>query len=179
MAKGNNTGAIVILAILALGGLGLSGYMFVEDRFLGGDEHDAYKLIGVWENLEGSGTDFNITFQNPQYQNNEYFSLSTTNTTFNLLLEGWYKLTISTTWTSLDPTEVYRAYVMKNGVTHSAIFEMWHPAEIQMKLDVELYLYSNSTDSYHIHCYESGFTDPFGLATNQIFNTAYLEYITI
>ena len=95
MAKGGNIGAIVILSILALGGLGLSGYMFVEDQFLGGNEyvsdhdhdlipheHEMYTLVGVWEDLGGSGTEFNVSYQDIQVNQSEYFSLSTLTTRY-------------------------------------------------------------------------------------------------
>lgn len=39
IANGGKTAAIVILSIISLGELGLSGYMFVEDQFLGGNEY--------------------------------------------------------------------------------------------------------------------------------------------
>ena len=103
MAKGNKTGAIVILAILALGGLGLSAYMFIEDQFLGGNEyvpdheHDyedkSYKLVGLWDELDGVGDNFNISFSHNITAENEYVTL-TGGTTFNLTQQGWYKFTI-------------------------------------------------------------------------------------
>ena len=41
----NNKGAVIFLAILAIGGLGLSGYMFITDLFFAEEDIQNLKLV--------------------------------------------------------------------------------------------------------------------------------------
>ena len=188
MANGKNTAAFIILTILAVGGLGLSGYMFVEDQFLGGDEyvpehehdliphdHEMYTLVGIWDELEGSGTDFNLTFQDLEYQNSEYFSLSTANDTITLLQEGWYKFTIATTWISLDSSNYYDLYAKRNGTTIHGLVEISYPPSAVFTTYLVFFVYSEGNDDVWIECQSSG--DTYQVAPNDQFNHAYLEYV--
>lgn len=198
MANANKTGGIAILAILALCGLGLSGYMFVEDRFLGGEEYltqedlndyvteedlidyvteddlDVYKLVGAWDNLEGSGTVFNLTLLDRELHLMEYFSINLANDTITLLHEGWYKFTLLTTWVNLDSTAYYRATGFKNGIQDYSK-EFQKPSATTLGFEFTYYVYSNGTDSIFMQGYST--SDSFGVAANSAYNAAYLEYL--
>ena len=182
MAKGGNTGAIVILSILALGGLGLSGYMFVEDQFLGGNEyvpdheHGMYTLVGAWDELDGSGTDFNISYQDIQLNQSEYFSLNAANDTFTLLQEGWYKLTVCTTFTSLIAPNTYRGIVYENGAMSHGLFDI-EPVIDTFPMNIIYYVYSVGNKTVHINCFSIG-GDSYSVAGNDLYNAAFLEYLT-
>jgi hypothetical protein len=176
MAKGSNTGAIVILAILALGGLGLSGYLFIDDLFLGGDESN--KLVAVWEELTGTGDDFNITFNDNQITANNYATLSNANTSISLNEVGWYKLTITTVWISLDSGNFYFMKIIKNGIPTDNPAYSGYPQESTLAISVVYFVFSDGDDIYTLNC-QSNAGDSFSISANQVYNQMTLEFVVV
>jgi len=187
MAKGNNIGAVVILAILALGGLGLSGYMFIEDRFLGGNEyvpdHDheyedkSYKLVGLWDSLSGTGDAFNITFASNKTAENGYVTL-TGGTTFDLTQQGWYKFTIVAIFINLDPADYYYTRSYRNGAISEMAGYIHYPQSDGAYLNMESYVYSEGNTSIYFTC-AAAFGDSFSITGNNYYNHAWLEYAVL
>ncbi len=174
MAKGSNTAAIVILAILALGGLGLSGYMFINDQFFGGDETNL--LLAVYEESYGSGISFNISFGVNQLNPSEYFTLSADNETFTFHHEGWYKFTFNTYWTGLLPTDGYVLGVYKNGVVVEHPGYVTNAADSIYALNLEYYLHCDVDDSIYFKC-NSVYGDSFSMPGEHSYDQIILEYI--
>ncbi len=180
MAKGSNIGAIIILAILALGGLGLSGYMFIEDKFLGGNEyvpyheHESYQLVGLWNSLSGSGDVFNLTFTANETNDNNYVTL-TGGTIFNLTQQGWYKFTIATILINLATTDYYYVRSFRNEVVSELIGYIHNPAETGGYLFMEYYTYSDGDDLIYFTC-GSSLGDSFSITGNNNYNHAWVEY---
>ena len=129
MSKGGNKGAAIFCAILAVGSLGLSGYMFVEDRFLGGNEYvpeheheynftEGFRLVALWEDLDGNFTApssyFPIEFHNETILDTDYVSVFS-ETQFFLPLEGIYKITLNILLLDLSPSSFYILYLTRNG----------------------------------------------------------------
>ena len=48
----NNKGVVILLAIIAVAGLGLSGYMFTMDLLSEEPEYGNLKLVAFWDDLE-------------------------------------------------------------------------------------------------------------------------------
>ncbi len=182
MAKGGNVAGFVILSILALGGLGLSGYMFIDNEFLGGSlpyhEHESHKLVAVWDGLNGVGTEFNVSFSDIQLNNSDYFTMDSNNETITLDVRGWYKVTIITTWISLDVTNKYYFRYHRNGEIEGFPGYLEYPEEATVSLSISYYIYSVGNDTTYFHCHSS-LADSFGLAANQGYNQAILEYCDI
>ena len=185
MAKGSNIGAVIFLAILALGGLGLSGYMFINDQFLGGDEHthdliphehEGYELVAVWEQISGSGNDFYLNVSYNQLPQNEFCGLTDGNTTFNLTQKGWYRFAIQTTWNSLLATEDYSLAVEKNEIETAKIMYLFDPPEIYWSMNLVHYVYSDGDDLFRFFCQSFNF-DSFGISPSIKDNQIVLEYI--
>lgn len=190
MVKGNNGAAIVILAILALGGFGMSGYMVVKDVILGGieyvpdhdhdlipHEHDMYKLVAVWEEPDGATSDdFNISLRENQLAPNNYFTLTNLDKSITLNQEGWYKFTFNTMWTGLTPTDYYYFGVYKNGMLDGyAVLLSNHP-DTDYNIDEVYLVYSEGNATFNFRCY-SGLGDIFSLITFYDFSRIYLEYV--
>lgn len=174
MANGKNTGAFIILAILALGGLGLSGYMFIKDQFIGGS--DSNLLIGVWEETYGSGISFNISFGENQLDQSAYFTLSVDNETFTMNHEGWYKFTFNTYWTGLTSPEYYYFGAYKNGVLVEYPGYVADPLDTIYVLNLVYYVYSDGDDSIYFQC-DSYFGDSFSMPGSHSYDQAILEYL--
>jgi hypothetical protein len=179
MAKGSNAGAFIVLAILALGGLGLSGYMFINDRFFGGDEPlpDNDQIIAVWNKLteSGSNSNFYLNLSENQLNQSEYFIL-TGGTNLTLNHPGWYRITIRTIWSSLSSATNYVFNVEKNGATSDSLVYLSAPQETYYTINLFDYVYSDGNDYFQFNCY-NGAADAFSIASNQNYNQFILEFI--
>ena len=128
MSKGGNKGAVFFFAILAVASLGLSGYMFVDDQFLGGNEYvpeheheydftEGFRLVALWEDLDGNFTAptgyFPIEFHNHTVLDTDYVSVFS-ETQFFLPLEGIYKITLNILITELTASSFYLIYLQRN-----------------------------------------------------------------
>lgn len=178
MAKGSKTGAVVILGILAVAGLGLSGYMFINDQFLGENEHthEGNELLAIWEFFGGNGADYYIYFQDNQLPQSEYFNMTDSNTTLNLNYRGWYRLTIRTAWTGLSVADNYYFLLTRNGLSYVNIYNLNGPTDTTEMIDQTVYVHSDGDDAFRFHCYSAG-VDVFSLASNQYYNQMTLEYV--
>ncbi len=179
MAKGSNTGAFVILTILALGGLGLSGYMFVRDQFFGGTEDslEGYQLIAVWEKLTEFGTndDFYLNLSENQLTQSDYFTL-TSGTNLTLNHPGWYRISIRTIWSSLAGTNNYVFNLEKNGATSASLIYLSAPSDTYYTINLVVYVHSDGNDYFHFNSYSTA-ADAFSIASNQNYNQFVLEFI--
>lgn len=182
MANGKKIGAFVILSILALGGLGLSGYMFIEDLLLGKHpqvhDYEGYQMVAVWEELHGTGSAFNLSLDDMTLNYTEFFSLTDDNVSLTLEQRGWYKFTFITTWTSLDSLNTYYFRVHKNENIIGYAGTFTNPQETIRSLNLVYYVYSVGNDTFRFHCHSSG-ADVFSVATNQDFNQVVLEYCRV
>lgn len=180
----NNKGAVIFLAIIAVGALGLSGYMFIEDQFLGGNdyvpdhEHEfedkSYKLVGLWDSMGGSGSSYNLTFGANKIAANEYVNL-TDPATFNLTQEGWYKFTIVTIFTGLDPTNYYYVRCVHNGTNSELVGYVDDPSATADYVNMVYYVHSSVGDLINFLC-GSSLGDSFSVSGNNFYNHAILEY---
>ena len=134
MAKGGNTGAVVFLSIIAVSALGLSGYIFVNETFLGADDHthdvdSNLRLVAFWDDLDenltnnpmhSSVTNFLIEYDDQKFLDSNYVSVIN-NTRFQLV-PGLYKLSLNVVLSGIDPNSVYWIEMLENN-SYSLNFE--------------------------------------------------------
>ena len=83
--------------------------------------------------------------------NSCHVSLSDSNTTIILNRVGWYKLSISTTWYSLDSGSYYQIRVYKNGVFYHVPLYLNFPTDIHRPVNIEILMDSDGDDAYRIY----------------------------
>jgi hypothetical protein len=193
MAKGGNTVAVVILAIFAIGGFGLSGYMFIEDQFLGGNEYvpeheheSTLKLVALWDDLDENfdtppytdANHFLIAYDTPVLVDTDYVIVHN-ETRFYLPVEGIYKINVNTLLYPVVATEVYWVVLMRN-ITY---FENFERIGIEGTISTTMYyskgsVYVNTTGGidtyYEIQVYGTGTS---GIMTTENYNQLSIEYV--
>lgn len=189
MAKG--TGAIVILSILAVAGLGLSGYMFVNDQFLGGDENtQGFLLVGLWDDLTQNITnnpshntqhDFLLAYDNQMVLNPDYMNVIN-NTRFTLPTPGLYKINLIMLWNNIDISSTYWIILLQNN-SYLAYFDRFQtgstvPSQFH-QTSASIYINSTGGDNYYeINPYSSS-DDFLSTPTDQMFNQLSIEYMFV
>ena len=177
MAKGNKSGAIIILAIISLGALGLSGYVFINDQFFGGNEQQGNELIAVWESITGStGNLFYVNFSDNQLDQSDYFTSTPGITNITLVQKGWYRFTIHLVLGDLLSTDTYALSLWKNGALHEYLDYQHFPQEVYRTISTVAYVYSDGTDYFQFRCEAFGL-DNFYILGTQTNNKATLEFL--
>ena len=133
-------------------------------------------VVAVWDTLDGSGSDFNITLSGLKINNNKYFSISTDNTTITLTKSGWYKFTFRTTFLGLSVADRYFCSLEKNGVTDAALMYADFPVMDEWETDASVYVQSDGNDVYNFNC-RSINADSFTVAVGQDYNQIVLEFV--
>ena len=118
----NNKGAVAFLAVIAIGALGLSGYMFTMDLLSKEGDKSNLRVVAVWNDLDGNTVnnpnhtmtnDFLVEFSNASILEEEYVS-AVNSTRFTLAKVGMYKISLSVLWAGLDPGGIYYIKLLKN-----------------------------------------------------------------
>lgn len=187
MAKGGNTGAVIFLAIISVGALGISGYMFTMDLLSGKEENGNLKLVALWGNLRynitsnplhNSYEDFLVYFFEEMVLDSNYVTQEN-NTRFSFTAIGIYKINLNMIFYDFIVGETYWVYLLKNN-TKTDRFDRW---ERNTALDdtyhfVHSSVYINVTnvnDYYEINpfCY----TDEFFPSADSNYNQLSIEYV--
>ena len=182
-------GGIILIGIIALAALGFSGYMFLKDEFIdipGPTSPDTgLTLVGLWDDFsrnqeylpDTTNTSWRIEFNNNQFINSNHISVSDNNTSFRLLKEGFYKLTLLLLLNSIDANSVYWAYLIRNS-TFDHCFDRVaisaSPSSPFHQIESSLYVKSTGFDNFHIICYcitDTSFT----IGTPQTYNQLSIE----
>ena len=182
-------GGMVLLGIIAIAALGFSGYMFVKNEIIAAPGTPASDsgliLVGLWDNLAKNkdyapyDTDatWRIEFDNNQYNESNYISVSESNTNFKLLKEGFYKLTILMYAYDLDSGGTYWFYLYRNSSINHCIAKIGHPTSDNFQVESSIFIESTGLDNFFIRAYSSGDSDTsFTIATAQSFNQLSIEY---
>jgi len=184
---GERKGAMVLLGIITIAALGLSGYMFVKNEILstpGATSPDSgLTLVGLWDDLAknkdyppyDSDDTWRIEFDNNQYNDSNYISVSESNTSFKLLKEGFYKLTILVYANELDPGGTYWFYLYRNNSVNHCLVKIEHPTLSHYQVESSVYLKSTGLDNFFIRAYSTGDIS-FAISTTQSFNQLSIEY---
>ncbi|MBN2157034.1 MAG: hypothetical protein JW776_13405 [Candidatus Lokiarchaeota archaeon] len=192
----NNKGAIIFLAILAIAGLGLSGYMFVNDTFLGGDDHthetEGLKLVALWEDLDENlvnnplyttVSNFLIEYEDQIVLETNYVNVINS-TRFSLIVPGLYKINLAVVFGGiLDVDSTFWVYLMENN-TEKAYFERFSTGnpviDIFYYAKGSLYINATSAENYYEIRAWTGAASGFRVATDSgspYFNQLSIEYV--
>ena len=182
---------MVLLGIIAIAALGLSGYLFIKSEIVaapGATSPDGgLILVGLWDDLAKNKeyatftTDYSwlIEFDNNQFNNSNYIEVSNNNTSFKLLKEGFYKITLLLLLYDVDADEVYWAYLLRNYLydhclARVAISE--YPGSPYHQIESSVYVKSTGLDNFSIRCYSTG-SDAFDVGYLNAFNQLSIEYL--
>jgi len=183
-------GGIILIGIIAFAALGFSGYMFVKNEFIdipGPTSPDSgLTLVGLWDDFsknteyppDSTDTSWRIEFNNNQFNDSNHISMSNNNTSFKLLKEGFYKITLLLLLNDIDANAIYWAYLIRN-ITLDNCFERVaisaNPSSPFLQIQSSLYVKSTGFDNFHIICYcmiDTSFT----IGTPQTYNQLSIEY---
>ena len=180
---------IALIGILAVIGFGLSGFMFL---FPASDK--GLILVGFWEDLDKNTSyspynedyDWLLEYDNNQILNPSYISMSNGDTRFTLLQPGYYKISLSLFFGSMETIilgHVYYVMLQKNGVDDGVLVRIYEPSGNTgaqfPSIKSELYVYSDGSNYFQINCFDNGGSgaDSFTVESNQIFNQFSIEYV--
>ncbi|MHA1453763.1 MAG: hypothetical protein ACTSRD_12955 [Promethearchaeota archaeon] len=188
----NNKGAVIVLAILAIAGLGLSGYMFVNDTFLGGNEfeheHQTLKLVALWnhltENTENNplhSLDYNflIEYQEAMVIDTNYVNVIN-ETRFTLSTAGLYKVNLNVMYEYIDPGATYWTVLLQNNtefeyldyfITPTPVYDNTHFTTISF------YINSTGDDSYYEFNARCNGVLHFEIYSSSDYNQLSIEYL--
>ena len=192
MSNGGKSAAIAILGIVAVAALGLSGYMFVNDTFLGGDEHEhdytdtntGLMPVAIWNSLyenlsvpgHASAQDYLVGLKDPELINTEYVNVFN-DTHFAFVREGIYQIQFNALLDSLIADQVYWGVMLEN----DTFLEFFDRALTDTVLSSNYYhmkgnFYLNVTDLNSVYCLNVYGTGNSGISITQTFNQVFIEY---
>jgi len=181
---------MLLLGIIAIAALGLSGYMLIKNEILtpaGTTSPDSgLILVGLWDDLAKNKeyapytTDDSwlIEVDNNHFNNSNYIEVSNNNTSFKLLEEGFYKITLLLMLYDVDATFVYWAFLLRNSVFDHCFARVpisANPSSPFFQIESSAYVKSTGLDNFTIRCYSSG-SDAFNVGVSQTFNQLTIEY---
>lgn len=184
---GKNTGAIIILSIISLTGLGLGGYTFITTVVSPQDVgNQGIILVGLWDELYANMdySPYNLAYHwlleygNNKLNDSNYISISNSNTRITLLKSGWYRLHISMVLGDIDALGSYKIGLYKNSVIE--LFMDYYgtsvdPGSSFNVIDSSAFVYSNGTDYFEFTGHALGDND-FSPESNA-YNQFSIEYV--
>jgi hypothetical protein len=188
LEESNKNAALVILAIIALAGLGLGGYSFYELQKEGNLQvilipPEGSKVVGLWTNLSrfmyGSYNTSNwlVGVNNTQILKSDYVSLSNNNTNVTLQKTGWYKLHLSLVLVNLTLNNEYYINFNRNNSLEYSLAKFNSTGTTYRVINLYQFIHFNSSDFFEINCNSS---DSFNLGTTDLYqnyNQMSIEYI--
>ncbi len=182
---------MVLLGIIAIAALGLSGYLFIKNEIFVAPEptppdppDGGLILVGLWDDLAKNkeyapyDTDatWRLEFDNNQYNDSNYISVSNNNTNFKLLKEGFYKLTLLLYVNDLVPGGgTYWFYLYRNNSINHCIAKIGLPTSSNYQVESSVFVKSTGLDNFLIRAYCTGDTS-FAISNSQSFNQLSIEY---
>ena len=187
-------GAIILLWIVAFGSLGFSGYLFVKNEIFSAPSPDSgvtspdsgLTLVGLWDDLAKNkefapfttDSSWLIEFDNNQFNNSNHIEVSNNNTSFKLLKEGFYKITLLLRLDGVNPDRVYWVYFLRNNLYDHCFARVAisdNPGSSAHQIESSVYVKSTGLDNFSIRCYSTG-SDAFEIGYLQNFNQLSIEY---
>ncbi len=179
---------MVLLGIIAITGLGLSGYMFLKYEFLSPtNKNSGLLLVGLWDNLNentdytphDSTADFLVELKESPFNDSNYVSVSNGNTRFVLKQAGFYKITLNMLFQAIGSSYLYLVYLQRNGDVERSFARITisaNPGSTMYYLKSSLYIYSNGIDYFEINCVS--YDDTYFIVSNSNqYNQLSIEYV--
>jgi len=180
----NNKGAVIFLAVIAVGALGISGFMFITDLLSNDvDESENFKLVALWDNINENtsyapyttDSNFLIEYFDQMVLNPEYITVYN-NTRFSFATLGLYKINLNTIFEGIVNTADYWAILIRNS-SNFRYFDRWEDENNFFHYtDSSLYInVTNSDTIYGIIGWSD--SDDFGIASSAISSQLSIEYV--
>ncbi len=181
------SGGMILLGIIALAGLGLSGYMFLKYEFLSPTKDSGLILVGLWDNLNenldytphDSTSDFLVELNASPFNDSAYVSVSHGNTRFVLKKAGFYKITLNILFQAIGASYLYLVYLLRNSDinrTFARIAISANPDDTWYYLQASQYIYSNGIDFFQINCLSTE-DSYFIISNSNQYNQLSIEYV--
>jgi len=189
LEENNKKAALIIIAIIALAGLGLGGYSFYELQKEGNLQvilipPEGSKVVGLWTNLSrvmygsyNTSDNWLIGVNNTQILKSDYVALSNNNTKFTLEVTGWYKVHLSLVLVNLTLNNEYYINFNRNNKLEFSLAKFNSTRTIYSVINLYQFIYFNSSDFFEINCNSS---DSFNVGTTELYqnyNQLSIEYI--
>jgi len=184
----NNKGAVIFLAIIAIAGLGLSGYMFIDDMWLSGNEEHELKVVAIWnylsENTENNplhSLDYNflIEYSEALILDTNYVNV-VNETRFTLPVAGLYRINLNVMFEYVDAANTYWIVLLQNNTIFEYLDFFSTPSpvyDISHFTTISFYINSTGDDSYYEFNARCTDTDPFEVYTHSQYNQLSIEYV--
>ena len=183
---------MVLLGIIALAGVGMSGYMLLKYEFISpstpsGDS--GLILVGLWDDLDTSmdyppwdeANNWLLKLKDNQFNDSSYISCSNQNTNFILLKPGFYKITLTLLLSDLQASSAYFVELQRNSFTDHILERVVlsaNPGSSKYRIQSSLYVYGNGIDYFQINCFCSVGDPSFSVdATWDYYNQLSIEYV--
>ena len=108
--------------------------------------------------------------------NDEYFSLSATNTSLNLTTAGWYRFTIRLLWESLLSSFYYKLEIEKNNNLLETVARIDNWPDTYYQVMAVAYVYSDGNDMFKLRSISGGVTFDI-YTTSQDYNQVIVEFL--
>ena len=160
-----STGTI-LLGIIAIAGLGLSGFMFVKNEIVFPSSDTGLLLVGAWNDLDYNIAhaphtemdDYLLEFRLSLFNNSNYVSFNADNTRF-VLSPGLYKINLAIIFTGITVNETYYTQLLTNGLNNN-FFNRYetsaNPESTYHTFSSSLYVRANGVDYFEIRCTSRG-----------------------
>ncbi len=193
MKNGKGIVALSVISLLiGVSGLGIGIYSMLNFQVLqgpqgppGDDGEDGLdgldglngtldNLVAMWDQVSGSGTVFNLTLSNIQFNRSEYFNYSST--LVHLLKAGWYRISLRCLLNNIIPGNSYFCELYKNAALLERFWYVNTPSSVNYHpISAVIYVFSDGDDYFSIRM-ASGVT--FGVIPDEDFNQLTVEYIS-
>jgi hypothetical protein len=176
---------VIVIGIISIIALGLSAYMFISSQLLKQPEQ---KVVGVWDKLERNTdyapyntlTNWLVEISEDKYIDQDYFTLSNTDTRLTLIEAGLYRVQMTFLLEGITNLEQYWVELLKNG-THVFYLDYHSGTSSSLfhEVHAEGYVLSDGNDYIEIRAYTSSINEfyIYNPIPSLNFNQFSLEYI--
>ena len=179
-----STGTI-ILGIIAIAGLGLSGFMFVKYEIVFPSSDTGLLLVGVWNDLDYNVAhaphtemdDYLLEFRLSLFNNSNYVSFNADNTRF-VLSPGLYKINLAIIFSGITVSEIYYTMLLTNGLAYNYFNRhetSANPESDYHTFSSSLYVRANGVDYFEIRCTSNG--GDYFFPSSDLYNQLSIEYV--
>ncbi|MFX1236116.1 MAG: hypothetical protein ACFE8P_00195 [Promethearchaeota archaeon] len=151
----------MVIGILAILGLGISGYLLATNQYSGTSTPESeFILVALWDDLNRNTTnpshtdddDFLIQFDDNIFLDPQYITVNSV-TNFSLTRAGIYRITLRIIISSIELGERYVITLLKSGAYDECFWVFTANVSASSNINSALYLNASITDYYEINAY--------------------------